>query len=189
MKKYGPRDVAYAILWDAKDESFIPKITGHPNFISLCEKGWNDHKIDFYGIEPLQISKADDLVTFPGLSYAAQLITGHESTKFTFMCVGSDGSTSSPFQQLLIAEAASRINMAISGIMSHVGTGLYFLANFPSSFQTITAKESGVNTTSTPNTGILFNRNAFPVPITHVSGGTAFTLASLITFTSVTTWG
>jgi len=189
MKKYGPQDVGYAVLWDAKDESFVQKITDNTDFIPLCEKGWNDHRINFQGIEPLQISKASDLVTYPGLSYAATLITGANVTRFTFMCCGSDSAVSSPFQQLLNAEAASRINMSISGSMTRSGTALRFVGNFPSSFQTITARESGVNTVSTPNSGILLNRNAFPTPISHTSGGTAFTLASLITFTSVTTWG
>ncbi len=54
----------------------------------------------------------------------------------------------------------------------------------------MTVNESGVNTTSTPNTGILLNRNMFSSgAINHTAGGSAFTLASLITFAGVTTWG
>jgi len=80
--------------------------------------------------------------------------------------------------------------MSISGSMTRSGQALRFVGNFPSSFQTITVKESGVFTTSVPATGIMLNRNLFPSsPIVHTSGGTAFTLASLITFAGVTTWG
>ena len=106
------------------------------------------------------------------------------------MCAGSSPIIADPFRQTLVTEASSRINMSTSGSMTRSGSSLRFVANFPASFQTITVSESGVNTLSVPNTGILLNRNQFSTSsIVHVVNITAFTLASLITFSSVTTWG
>ncbi len=181
MKKNGPKDICYGVLYDAKDADYISKLDPDTLF-SLIYKKDSIFKA---------ISKADDVVTFPGLSHCMKLILGTvTSPRFTFMCAGSSPVVADPFRQTLVSEAASRLNMAISGTMTRSGQALRFVANFPASFQTITVSESGVNTTSTPNTGILLNRNQFSASdIVHVSGVTAFTLATLITFSSVTTWG
>ena len=83
-------------------------------------------------------------------------------------------------------EASSRINMTLTGTIARISQSMQFLANFPSSFQTITVRESGVNTVSTPNTGILLNRNVFSsTPIVHTAGGTAFVLETRITLAGV----
>jgi hypothetical protein len=183
MKKFGPRDICYAVLYEAKDADYISKLNPDTLFQKMEEK-YNDHPSL---PEFISISKADDIVTFPGLSYCMQLILGSQTTRFTFMCAGSSSNYAIPFQQLLGTEASSRINMSTSGSMTRSGHALRFVGNFPASFQTITVRESGVNTLSVPNTGILLNRNVFSsVPITHVSGVTAFTLASLITFAGIT---
>ncbi len=189
MKRYGPKDVSYAILWDAKDHHLV-KID---NIFDECEKRWNDHyQARINGIEPLALSKSEDIVTFPGLAYCLRFhIQGSLPARFTFMCVGSGLDKASPFQQLLINEASQRGNMTLTGSMTRSGNNILRFANtFPASFETITVRESGVNTLSVPNTGTLLNRNVFSsTPITHTSGGTAFTVATDITFTPVTTWG
>lgn len=180
MKKFGPQDTCYAVLYEAKDADYVSKLD--PDFLfQKLEEKYNDHPSL---PEFLQVSKADDIVTFPGLSYCMKLILGLiTSPRFTFMCAGSSSNTADPFKQLLGSEAASRINMSLTGSMTRSGHALRFVGNFPASFQTITVRESGVNTASTPNTGVLLNRNVFSAtPIVHTSGGTAFTLASLITF-------
>jgi hypothetical protein len=189
MKRFGPQDTTYASLFDAKDEPFIPYITKEPDFWESCEKYWNDHRFNKlkYGIEFLGVSKADDIITFPGLSWCMQLILGTQTTpRFTFMCAGSGLDLPSPFQQLLITEAASRINMTTTGTIARIAEAMQFLANFPASFQTITVRESGVNTLSVPNTGLLLNRNMFSSsPIVHVAAGTAFVLETRIGFTGL----
>ncbi len=186
MKKFGPQDTCYAVLYEAKDAAFISKLNPDTLFQKLEEK-YNDHPSL---PEFLQVAKADDIVTFPGLSYCMQLILGLQTTRFIFMCAGSSPAYAIPFQQRLGSEAGSRLNMTTSGTMTRSGQALRFVANFPASFQSLSVNESGVNTTSTPNTGILLNRNVFSSSaINHTAGGTAFTLASLITFSSVTTWG
>ena len=179
MKKNGPQDTCYAVLYDAKDADYISSLDPDTLFSLIYQKS------------PIfkAISKADDVVTFPGLSYCMQLILGLQTTRFTFMCAGSSSIVADPFRQTLVSEASSRINMSLTGSMTRSGQALRFVGNFPASFQPITVRESGVNTNSVPNSGILLNRNVFSSsPITHISGGTAFTLASLITFSSVTTW-
>jgi hypothetical protein len=186
MKKNGPQDTCYAILYDIEYADYISNLDPDYLFFNL-ERKYNDHNVL---PEVKAISKADDIVTFPGLSYCMQLILGLQTTRFTFMCAGSSSVIADPFRQTLVTEASSRINMSTSGTMTRSGQALRFVGNFPASFQTITVKESGVNTLSVPNTGILLNRNVFSSsPIAHTSGGTAFTLASLITLSSVTTWG
>ena len=182
MKKFGPQDTCYAILYDAEYSNYISKLSPDFLFQSL-ERKYNDHKVL---PEVKAIVKADDMVTFPGLSYCMQLILGSQTTRFIFMCAGSSSNTADPFKQTLGSEAASRINMSTSGSMTRSGQALRFVGNFPASFQTLTIRESGVNTTSTPNTGILLNRNVFSSnAIGHTAGGTTFTLASLITFTGL----
>jgi len=188
MKKNGPQDICYAILYDAEFAGYISKLS--PDYLfSNLERKYNDHHSVLPQVK--SISKASDIVTFPGLSWCMQLILGTQTTpRFTFMGAGASDVFANPFQQFLDSEASSRINMSISGSMTRSGQALRFVGNFPSSFQTITVKESGVFTTSVPATGIMLNRNLFPSsPIVHTSGGTAFTLASLITFAGVTTWG
>jgi hypothetical protein len=183
MKKFGPQDTCYGVLYDASDAEYISKLNPDLLFQKLEEK-YNDHPSLS---EFIAVSKADDVVTFPGLSYCMQLILGTAtSPRFTFMCAGSSPIIADPFRQTLGTEASSRINMSTSGSMTRSGQALRFVGNFPASFQTITVSESGVNTLSVPNTGILLNRNQFSSSdIVHVSGGTAFTLASLITFAGV----
>ena len=187
MKRLGPQDTTYAILYDAEDAEYISKLS--PDYLfSNLERKYNDHHSALPKVKA--IVKADDMVTFPGLSYCMQLILGLQTTRFTFMCAGSSPIIADPFRQTLVTEASSRINMGTSGSMTRSGQALRFVGNFPASFQTITVAESGVNTLSVPNSGILLNRNQFSSSdIVHIAGGTAFTLATLITFVSVTTWG
>mgnify|MGYP001570761501 CR=1 FL=1 len=184
MKRFGPKDECYAVLYNAKDAPYIEKLTmKDPNYLySTFQEKYNDH----LGLsEFIAIAKADDIVTFPGLSYCMQLILGSQTVRFNFMCAGSSGTIADPFKQTLYSEAASRINMTTSGTIARL-TGpdaMQYIGNFPASFQTITVKESCINTTSVPNTGILLNRNMFSSSdIVHVSGGTAFTLGSRISF-------
>ena len=186
MKKNGPRDVSYAVLYDKKDADYIASLSPD-NLFSLIEK-----ESDVF----LQIAKADDIVTYPGLAYCMQLILGTQTTRFSFYGVGSSSIIADPFRQTLVSEASSRMNLTIpaQGSATRTTSGglscLRFIGIFPASFQTITVTESGMFTTSTPNTGIMLNRNVFSsAPITHVSGVTAFTVASDVRFGSVIAWG
>lgn len=183
MKKNGPQDVCYAVLYDAKDADYVRSLDPDSLF-SLIYQKWNDHPSIF-----IDIAKADDIVTYPGLSYCMQQILGSVVIRWHFMHAGTGLSQARPYQQGLEAEVTPVIDILLAGNGSATRSGqaLRFVGNFPSSFPTATIRESAVSQT-TGASAIYLNRNVFSTnPINHVTG-TAFTLASLITFAGVTTW-
>jgi hypothetical protein len=189
MKKFGPKDTSYAVLYNKEDSKYIQKITKKdPGYLfNKFEEYWNDHnaivEVDGKRVEFTGLSKADDIVTYPGLSYCMRLILGLDTTRFQYMCVGSDGRIADPFKQTLYSEAASRLDIATSGTRARTSGKLQYIGNFAAAFQTITVRESAVNTVATVNTGIQLNRNMFSsVPISHVSGVTEFTVGSQFEF-------
>src|ERR1044071_7348450 len=106
MKRNGPKDYAYAILYDRKDADYINKLQSSDLF-ALIEKKWNDHNPSII----TEISRADDIVTFPGLAYCSQLILGTQTTRFSFYGCGSSAIKADPLRQTLVSEASSRMNM------------------------------------------------------------------------------
>jgi hypothetical protein len=192
MKKNGPRETTYAVLFAKEDYETMLKFTKkYPrSAFPIFEKKFNDHntivEVDGKKVELISISKAEDVPTFPGLAYCMRLILGSSTTRYQYMCVGSDGRMADPFKQTLYAEAASRLNITTFGsIIRIIGPpgAMQYLCTFASTFQTITVRESAINTVSTINTGIQLNRNSFPSnPIVHTSGGTSFIIGSQFTF-------
>jgi hypothetical protein len=184
MKKNGPQDVCYAVLYDVRDSDYVRSLDPD-SLMTLIYQKWNDHPSIF-----TNIAKADDIVTFPGLSFCMQQILGLTVVRFKFMIAGTDSSQARPYQQSLLGEVTPRIDLTLpgNGSVTRTNQSIRILGNFPASFPTATIKESGLSNAS-PG-GVLLNRNAFPSqPIAHIAGSTAFTLASLITFSAVTTWG
>jgi hypothetical protein len=190
MCKFGPKETSYAVLYSKEDSPLIEKLTKiDPGYLFIkFEERWNDHdaivECDGKRVEFTGLSKAEDVPTFPGLAYCMKLILGSSTTRYQYMCVGSDGRIADPFKQTLYAEAASRLDMAASGTRARTSGKLQYLGNFAAAFQTITVRESAVNTVATINTGIQLNRNMFSSsPIVHVSGVSAFTVGSQFAFT------
>ena len=194
MKKFGPKEETYAVLY-AKEyyDDVLKLIKKHPVYAwqKFIEK-YNDHdaivEVDGKKIEFMTVSKAADVPTFPGVAYCMRLILGLDTTRYNFMCVGSDGRFADPFKQTLYSEAASRLNITTFGSITRI-TGppgqMQYLCTFASTFQTITVRESAINTVSTINTGIQLNRNSFPnTPIVHTNGGTSFIIGSRFTITA-----
>jgi hypothetical protein len=184
MKRFGPKDVTYAVLYDAKDAKYIAGLD--PNFLhQKIEERYNDH----IGLPQfIDIAKADDIVSYPGLGHVMRLILGITATRFWYMCSGQGLDKPTPFQQNLIDEKTPRIDMTTSGTIVRSGsTIIRFTANYPASHQTMTVRESGINTSPTfPNTGIFLNRNEFAASdIVHTANVTGFTLQTDITFTGV----
>lgn len=197
MKCYGPQDRTYAALYEAKDAPYVTSL--HPIILGTkLEQVYNDHKTALPEI--IAISRADDIVTYPGLGHLMRLILGIITMpKFQYMAAGSclDGSSppaviasANPFQQKLINEGGGappgsgpRIDMNTAGSYTIVSaTTIRYTANFPASHQTMTVRESGVSTSSAIGGGILLNRNVFSnTPINHTSG-TAFSLVTDIKF-------
>ena len=183
MKKNGPQDIAYAVVYDARDSDYVQSLDPD-SLLELIYRKWNDHPSIFTGI-----SKADDLVTYPGLSYCMQQILGVITTRWRYMAVGTGTTQARPYQQGLEAEVFPRADMTSIGSMTRSGQALRFLATFPASSPTITVRESAV-TQAVSGTSIYLNRNQFSTtPVSHTVNVSAYTIASLITFSAVTTWG
>lgn len=195
MKKYGPQDESYVTLYDAKHEAKVrSKVSDQrwvQNWLNLSKAVWNDHRFNasLDDIEILQVSKAEDLPTLPGLRYCTNLILGISAAFYKFMVVGNDNSQARPYQQNLNGEVTPRVDMSLPGNGSIARSGtiiMRFIGNFPASFPTLTINESGISTAA-PG-GTFLNRNVYASPSTHTSGVTAFTVTTDITFTIVTTF-
>lgn len=191
MKKNGPQETSYASLFWAED---IPKIQrlfieGKGEEVNeKCRKRYDDHNVKIGNIEIIQVSKTEDIPTFPGLSYCMQLILGSQTNRFKFAIAGTDNSQARPYQQGLLGEVTPRIDVTLPGNGSIVGgtANMTFTGIFPASFPTAVIKESAFSTAS-PG-GIYLNRNMFSSsPINHTAGVTGFTLQSVFTLSSVFT--
>jgi hypothetical protein len=195
MKKFGPKETTFAVLYSKEDYKHVKKfIKRYPESVfPIFKKKWDDHntstivELDGKKVEIRGISKTDDVPTFPGISYCMRLILGLDTTRYNFMCVGSSGNYADPFKQTLYSEAASRLNITINGSINRltVPDRMQYLCTFPASFQTITVRESAINTSATVGAGIQLNRNMFSsLPINHVSGVTSFIIGSQFEFTA-----
>jgi hypothetical protein len=181
MKKNGPKDICYCAAFDQKDIEYIQNLNPDDLFKKL-----EQHDSVF-----LEVSKADDVVTYPGLSYCMQQIIGSVVTRWRYMAAGSGLSQARPYQQGLESEVFPRADMTVpaQGSATRSRQSLRFVGIFPASFPSLTVRESGV-TQAVSGTSIWLTRNVFSSnQINHTAGGLAFTLASLITFAGVTTWG
>jgi hypothetical protein len=190
MKKNGPQDVCYASLFDKDDIPFVQKLN-LDDFFKKMEQKWNDHspilEVDGYKFEFLAVSKADDVCTYPGLSYCMQQILGSITTRWRYMAAGSGQQQARPYQQALEAEVFPRADMTapVQGSITNTGTALRFLGIFPASFPTLNVRESGV-TQAVSGTSIFLTRNVFLSNIiNHTAGGTAFTLGVLLAFSGL----
>jgi len=191
MKKYGPKDTSYITVYDKKHIPKIRKKISDPQwregFVQASEARLNDHHIVYDGIEILDVSKSDDLLTLRGLRFCMLQVLGRDNTRYKFGVVGSDNSQARPYQNGLFAEVTPRIDITLpgNGSLGRVGSNvMQFITNFPSSFPTLTIRESGIATA----TSLFLNRNVFASPSTHTSGVSGFTLTTNITFSIVTTF-
>lgn len=186
MKKNGPKDIAYAVSYDSKDPQFMQKL--NPDFLFLqLEAKWNDHPSL---PEFVQVSKAEDVVTYPGLSYCMQQILGNITTRWRYTGVGTGTTSARPYQQGLEAEVFPRADMTVpaQGSFTRINQSMRAIGIFPASFPSIVVKESTI-TQAVSGTSVYLNRNVFTSnPITHTVNVLPFTVASDITFSSVTDW-
>lgn len=209
MLKYGPKDICYAALYDAKDIIHIQKLSKQIHaadeqgkerltkyFFDQLEKRWNDHdttlEIGNEKVKFLQVSKAGDIVTIQGLQFCCRMVITSGLAPWRYHGVGNSTLEARAYQQKLFTETEPRADMTIvaQGSIARVNQSMRFIGIFPASFPTITVRESGVFNINTAYTGTMLNRQMFSsTPITHVVSGTAFTVATLINFTSVTTYG
>jgi hypothetical protein len=193
-------DVGYPVLWDVSDEADcdnelfkIRERQLHPDtFDSKIERCFNDQtsRWDKSGrlIEPLVIGdKKQDLVVNSGLIRIARLVTGKESTYFTYFASGTGVAIERPSDVILSSENY-RVSMQSSGFVEAVGTVMKFVGKFPSFLPTAYITEGGAFDIGTTNGGTMLFRTLYPTSsrIEHNTGKTFYSLMQSINQVSIT---
>jgi hypothetical protein len=210
MLKYGPKDTCWAATWRLEDEPLLKKYfiksatLGRENnpmiieFFNQLEKKWNDRtgilEVDSQTFEIIEIAKTNDVPTIQGLQHCCRqiMIAGLQQT---WRYHGAGSSTIEPraYQQKLYGEIEPRADMTVAGqgSITRSSQSIRAVGIFPSTFPTLTIRESGIFTNSTGYTaGIMLNRQVFASnPIGHTVNVSPFTVATDINFAGVTTWG
>jgi hypothetical protein len=212
MLKYGPKDTCWAANYEGKVEELLTKYfiksatLGRENntmvieFFDQLEKRWNDHlgilEIDSQRFEITEIAKTKDIPTIQGLQWCCRQIITTGLAPWRYHGVGNSTLEPRAYQQKLYGEIEPRADMTVvaQGSFTRVNESMRAIGIFPSSFPTITVRESGVFTNVSAYTGVMLNRQVFTggsagVPITHTVNVAPFTVATDINFASVTTWG
>lgn len=188
-------DHHYLTLWDKNDLPNVYKWQEKirethdeqliKSFFDLMNRYHNDHKNNLE-IEPHQVSKVDDVLTYKGIAKFCRLITLQDDTTFTVVAVGrtSGANTFVPFNDSLILEE-SYVTFARNGFFDAAGTGLRYGGTFGESMVTAAYSESLVRDTESAvdSNRIVMCLNNFQLdPINHTNGNTGFTAAGIIEF-------
>jgi hypothetical protein len=209
MLKYGPKDTCWAATWRLEDEPLLQKYfiksatLGKENnpmiieFFNQLERKWNDKigvlEIGSQTFEIGEIAKTDDIPTIQGLQYCSRQIITAGLPPWRYHGVGSSTIEPRAYQQRLYGEIEPRADMTVAGqgSITRSSQSIRAVGIFPSTFPTITVRESGIFTNSTGYTaGVMLNRQVFASnPIGHTINVSPFTVATDINFTGVTTWG
>ena len=213
MLKYGPKDTCWAGSYQAKDEPLLQKYfiksaslplpEGKENnpmvitFFQELERKWNDHlgilEIDSQTFEIIEIAKTSDIPTVQGLQHCCRQIITASLPTWRYHGAGSSTIEPRAYQQRLYGEIEPRADMSIAGqgSITRVNQSMRFVGIFPSTFPTISVKETGVFTNSTGYTaGIMLNRQVFASnPLGHTVNVSSFTVATDINFGAETKWG
>lgn len=188
-------DRHYLSLWDARDlpnvEKWQEKIRVTHNeqlildFYSLLDKKWNDH--NNLDIEPLELSRKDDVVTYRGIGKMCRLVTNQNILTFEYVAVGTGAPADTnpmPFDQGLITEEA-KVPVAENGFFEAAGTSLRYAGTFGEGLGSDSFNESLLRThPNTSDTGneTLCIASFFDNPISHTQGNTGFSAAGSIEF-------
>jgi hypothetical protein len=209
MLKYGPKDTCWAATYEKQAEPllqkyFIKSMTlGTENnpmvitFFDELEKKWNDHtgilEVDSEKFEIIDIAKTSDIPTIQGLQHCCRQIITAGLPSWRYHGAGSSSLEPRAYQQRLYGEIEPRADMTVAGQGSatRVNQSMRFVGSFPSTFPTLTVRESAVFTNSTGYTaGIMLNRQVFASnPIGHTINVQPFIVATDVNFASVTKWG
>jgi len=210
MLQYGPKDTCWAATWGEHDEPLLKKyfekaaLPGSEDnatiieFFDCLERRWNDHAASLTlqngkNLAVVDIAKTEDIVTIQGLQYLCNLVISSGLPFFRYHGAGSSTIEPRAYQQRLYGEIEPRADMTVGaqGSITRVGTAIRAIGIFPTSFPTITVRESAIFTNVTGYTaGTMLNRQVFSSsPISHTVNGGPFTLATDITFTPVTIYG
>ena len=209
MLKYGPKDTCWAATYQKEDEPLLKKYfiksatLGRENnpfvieFFDQLERKWNDQigvlEIDSQTFEIIEIAKTKDIPTVQGLQHCCRQIITAGLPSWRYHGAGSSTIEPRAYQQQLYGEAGTRADMTIGaqGSITRVNQNIRAIGIFPSTFPTLTIRESAVFTNSTGYTaGIMLNRQVFENnPIVHTINVSPFTVATDINFASETKWG
>jgi hypothetical protein len=209
MLRYGPKDTCWAANWGEKDQPLLEKyfmksatLGAEDNpmvieFFDQLEKAWNDHRgilqIDGEIFEIHDIAKTKDIPTVQGLQHCCRQIINPALPVWRYHGVGNSILEPRAYQQRLYAETEPRADMTLGaqGSITRVNQSMRFIGIFPTSFPTITVRESAVFTNNTGYTaGVMLNRQVFSAnAITHTVNIAPFTVSTDVNFASVTTWG
>lgn len=209
MLKYGPKDTCWAATYQLEDEPLLQKYfiksatLGQENnpmvitFFDQLENKWNDHigilQIDSQTFEMIEIAKTKDVPTVQGLQHCCRQIITAGLPSWRYHGAGSSTIEPRAYQQQLYGEAGTRADMTIGaqGSITRVNQNIRAIGIFPSTFPTLTVRESAVFTNSTGYTaGIMLNRQVFENnSIAHTINVSPFTVATDINFASETKWG
>lgn len=209
MLKYGPKDTCWATTYQGKDEFLLQKYfiksatfgrEDNPfviKFFKELERKWNDHtgilEIDSQTFEMIDIAKTKDIATIQGLQFCCRMIIVSGLAAWRYHGAGSSSFEPRAYQQRLFGEIEPRADMTIAaqGSITRASQSIRAVGIFPSSFPTLTVRESGIfNVATGYTTGTMLNRQTFSSnPIGHTSGVNPFTVATDIDFAGETQWG
>jgi len=200
-----PKDYAFATAFETKDRPLLYKlarmiktsvtlddklgILHNPilsdNYHAACQKKWDDHhnsvlQIGNKTIQIVQTSKADDLVTNPGLDQCIDLMRGASSVRFIWMGKGTGLAAPLVSQTTLSSEIVPRLDMTtFAGWIDPGSKSLGFGAIFGETHQNMTVTEQAIFTASSG--GIMLNRNMFSnLPLSHTVNVQPFVLSSVM---------
>jgi hypothetical protein len=209
MLKYGPKDTCWAATYEKKAEPLLQKYfiksasLGRDNnpmviaFFEELERKWNDKigilQINSKRFEIIEIAKTIDIPTIQGLQYCCRQIIVTSLPPWRYHGVGSSTIEPRAYQQRLYGEIEPRTDMTIAGqgSITRVNQAIRAVGTFPSTFPTLTIRETAIFTNSTGYTaGTMLNRQTFASsPIGHTVNVSPFTVATDINFASEIKWG
>ena len=152
-------------------------------FDSMLEQKWNDKK-SYSFVEPITVSKTDDLMTNVGVSVMIDQIIGTTSVRWRYMGVGSSSTTPTVADPSLNVEILPRVDMSLFGWREPAATSLRMAAIFGESRNTETINEFGIFNAATA--GNIFNHNVIAAnPIAHTFNVTGYVISSVVEFLPV----
>jgi hypothetical protein len=208
MLKYGPKDTCWAATYQKEDEPLLQKYfiksatLGRENnpsvieFFNQLERKWNDRtgilEIDSQTFEIVEIAKTKDIPTIQGLQHCCRQIMTAGLPSWRYHGAGSSTIEPRAYQQKLYGEIEPRADMTqpAQGSITRVSQSIRAACIFPSTFPTLTVRESAIFTNSTGFTaGIMLNRQVFVGnQIVHTVNVSPFTIGTDINFAGETRW-
>lgn len=177
-------DVGYGAVWSKSDAQYALRSIKRDRYdetLRLLERKLNDQTAFDERVnrlmEPLEVTKKEDLVVNVGLTRIAELLTGESTTSFTHFASGTGTTAESSGQTALVTELA-RVSMVTSGDRFATGTSAKFAGFFDSSTSSGVIAEGGVFDAA--SSGTMLFRTKYSSTLTHTQDNTVYTLTETI---------